>query len=284
MGHAGTEQAYRPRATGWTIFTLLGVAGWLGVTVYVAATNDNPSDATPILRTFAVAGGAFFGVVLVAAAVQLRGSTSRVSEQLYRRLAVFAVSPQTVRAARRQGLRTGHTYLAFAGLTTGLLMTVIGLGEQGPYEILFAVLFLLVLGWFGYGVVALRRAYRSAGDLLAPLGLSMVEAPMMVVGDGNRLVGRVAYRGVRHGREVSIDQTTRTVVTTVAGRCPRRSVTSAATMAAMTGQPVRAWRGVTARAGDDGVTVRRAGNGAGRWFLYDLLLAEHLLDEGHHLR
>jgi hypothetical protein len=276
MDHAAGGRADRSGAAGWTIFTLLGLGGWLGVTVYVAATNANPSDATPILRTFAVAGGAFLGSVFVVAAIQLRRGAGKLADRLYRRLALSDVPPGAARAAARQAVRTGHTYLLFAGLTTGLLMTAIGLGEQGPYEVLFAVLILLVLGWVGYGVAALRRGYSAAGELLAPLGLSIVETPVMVVGAGNRLVGGLSYRGMRHGREVTIQQTTGRAVTVVTGRFPRRSVTSASTMSAMTGQPVRMWRGVTASTGDGGVTVRREGNGAGRWFLYDLLLAECL--------
>lgn len=278
MGQIGTGGLPRPRAAGWTIFTLLGVAGWLGATVYVAATNADPSDPTPILRTFAVAGGGFLGAVLVAAALQLRNRASEGGERLYRRLAPAVVAPEILRAAGRQGARTGHVYLLLAGVTTGLLMTIIGLGEQGPYEILFAALLVIVVGWAAYALVALRRAYRGAGDLLAPLGLSIVETPAMVVGAGNRLVGRLSYQGVRHGRTVSIDQLTGTAVTAVSGRFPRRSVTSATTMAAMTGYPARVWRGVSARAGDGGVTVRRVGNGAGRWYLYDLLLAEQLAE------
>lgn len=260
----------------WAIASLLGIGGWIGVTVYVAATNDNPSDGTPVLRTFAVAGGVLIGSMLVAAAVQMRQSAVKVDERLYRRLAVVATPAAAARAAARQGARTGYLHLLFAGLTTAVMMTIIGLGEQGPYEALFAILGGLVIGWLVYLVIALRRAFRVAADLLAPLGLSIVETPGWVPAGGGRVAGRMVIEGVRHGRKVTISQTTREAVTSIEADLPQRSLTGAATMASMTGQPVRAWRGVTARTGSAGVSVRRTGNGAGRWYLYDLLLAEQL--------
>ena len=49
-------------------------------------------------------------------------------------------------------------------------------------------------------------------------------------------------------------------------------------MARLTGEPPSAWKGATLVAGLDGVTVTRTGNGAGRWCLHDLLLAETVAD------
>lgn len=276
-----TEQGPTSRAgaAGWTVFTLLGLAGWLGVTVYVAATNENPSDATPILRTFAVAGAVFFAVVFIGGALGVRRAGSRISESLYRRLAVTEVPPGAVRAAVRRTRRFGHGYLLFTGLATALMLTIIGLGEDGPYELLFAAMAVTIVGFFGYALFALRSVFKGTDELLAPLGLSMVETPGWVTsssGSGGQLVGQFSYGGIRHGRQVTISQTSRRAVTVVAGDFPRRTLTGAATMAARTGQPAKMWRGVTAQVGADGVTVRRERNGAGRWFLYDLLLAEHL--------
>ena len=60
------------------------------------------------------------------------------------------------------------------------------------------------------------------------------------------------------------------------GRFARATMTSAASMAALTGQPSRFLRRVAAEVGPDGVTVRRSGNGAARFVYHDLLLAERL--------
>jgi hypothetical protein len=38
------------------------------------------------------------------------------------------------------------------------------------------------------------------------------------------------------------------------------------------------WKGAAADVHAEGVTVSRSGNGAGRWFLHDLLLAEMVAD------
>jgi hypothetical protein len=257
----------------WTVFSLLGIGGWIGVTVYVAATNPDPSDPTPILRTFAVAGAVFFAVVLAAAAVGMRRAATVLDQALYLRLAGSGVTRETLADVARRTRRFGPVYLGYAGATTALMLTTIGLGEQGPYRILIAVLAGLVLAWLVTAAFALRSVFRGTDQVLAPLGLAVVEIPVMPAG---RLAGRLSYRGVRHGRQVTIVQTPGRSVTTVGGTLPRRSLTSATTMASMTGLPARVWRRVTAVAGGEGVTVRRSGNGAGRWLLHDLLLAEHL--------
>lgn len=37
---------------GWTVFSLVGIGAWIAATVYAAATNGDPSDASAILRTW----------------------------------------------------------------------------------------------------------------------------------------------------------------------------------------------------------------------------------------
>jgi hypothetical protein len=266
----------------WGIFTVVGIVAWLGATVFVAATNPDPSDATPILRTFAIAGGVFFGLVFAGAAWEVRHTQTDASERLYHRLAVAAVPRRAIRAAVRRTRGMQHTYLAFAAVTTGLLLTMIAFGEAGPYRELAAAMMALVMAWLIYSIVAHDRAFAVSGELLAPLGLAVTDVPgyaLRPYGGGGDLVGRLAFAGERYGRQVSVSQAPRVAATEVRGAFRSRSVTSPTTMASLTGEPARFWQDVEARAGDGRVLVRRSGNGAGRWYLYDLLLAERLADE-----
>jgi hypothetical protein len=270
------------RAAAWTTFSLLGIAAWVGATVYVAATSADPSDAGPILRTFALGGGVFIGLALIAGGWELRRSQTRASVRLYHRLALQAVSQGAIRTARRQTQDIGYVHLIFVGVTSALLFTGIAYGEDGPYRVLFGAGFGLVVIWTIYSFYALGRAYAGAGKLLTPLGLTVTTIPTWRPrwsGGGGDLGGRLTIDGERHGRRVRIEQAGGVSVTTVSGRYGQQSVSSADTMASMTGEPARHWRRVRARSGRDGVEVHRTGNGAGRWYLYDLLLAEHLASQ-----
>ena len=97
----------------------------------------------------------------------------------------------------------------------------------------------------------------------------------MLVGGGH-LAGALTYEGVRHGRTVTITQTTTEATTHVSGAAPPRAEVPVEQMVASTGEPFRCWKQVTATAGPEGVLIVRSGNGAGRWFLHDLALAEAL--------
>ena len=188
-----------------------------------------------------------------------------------------AGSGPALRAAARGTRGTQSGYLLFAGVTSALLLAAIGWGEAGPYRELFFALLVLVLLWLGYSLLAWRRGFGSAATLLAPLGLALTEIPQPVGGSGG-LAGELRFAGHRRGRPVSVRQAGALAVTELRGGFQPRSVTSPATLASMTGEPARCWRDVAAQAGPEAVGVRRTGNGAGRWFLYDLLLAERLAE------
>lgn len=262
---------------GWAVFSLVGVAGWIGATVVAAVNAEDPSDPEPILRTFALAGGVFFGLILGAAALQVRRSGSRVNERLYRRLALGEVPPRVLRAAVRGARRVGYVYLLFAAMTTFLALAAIGLGPDGPTAALYYAAGVLVLGWLVYMVYALSRSYQGSNDVLAPLGLAIATLPTWVpTSGGGVLAGALSFSGERHGRAVAIAQRTRTALTTVQGEFAKRKLTSPDSMAAVTGEPARFYRRVEAKVGRDGVSVRRSGNSAGRYMFHDLLLAECL--------
>jgi hypothetical protein len=187
------------RSARWTAGTLLGLAAWIGATVLVAATGEDPSDATPILRTFALGGGLFFAAVLTAAAWEIRSWHAGATTRLYRRLALRDVPARTIRAAVRRTTGTAYVYLLFAGVTTGLLLAAVAGGESGPYRVLFATGFGLVLVWAGYSVFARVRTTGATGDLLAPLGLAVTGVPTWRArgygGGGDRGAGPVLAPG-----------------------------------------------------------------------------------------
>lgn len=273
------------RASGlaWTAGSLVGIAAWLGATVLAAATNPDPSDPAPILRTFAVGGGIFIGIVLVAAGLDARRRAARVSTSLYARLVVGDLPPGAVRAAIR-GARSGlSAYLVLTGLTTGLMLAAVGLGQDGPTALLLYVALGLVVVWLGVMVRSLAHAYRAADGVLAPLGLALTALPSWapaLLGSPRTLHGPLGIGGERHGRAVSILQRPAMAVTVVEGRFARSTMSSAAAMSALTGEPPRFFRRVEAEVGPRQVTVRRTGNGAGRHMFHDLLLAEALATRG----
>src|ERR671917_553663 len=63
---------------GWLIFTVVGLALWIGATVAVTVVNDDPSDPDPMLKAFVIGAGCFFGAMFGAALFQQvrRESTS----------------------------------------------------------------------------------------------------------------------------------------------------------------------------------------------------------------
>jgi hypothetical protein len=193
----------------WTAWSIVGIAAWVVATVLVAATNDDPSDATPILRTFALGGGMFFAVTFAAAARSMRRRTTNVDVRLLERLAVTPVEPRAVYRAVRRTRRIGSIYVIFGAVTTGLALTAIGLGEDGPTELLLGIAFALVIVWAAVAVWAMRTLYRGSGALLAPLGLSVTRAPTWLArpSGGGQLLGDVAPRRPpargAHGRSLS---------------------------------------------------------------------------------
>jgi hypothetical protein len=208
----------------WMVLSVGGLIAWVGATIVVAATGDDPSDATPVLRAHAVGGALYFGALLAAAGVQVHRRGTHAGRRLYQRLALAPVPPATLRAATR-GTRSDH--------------------------------------------------------VLAPLGLAVTTLPSWrppPFSAGGSLVGELGFAGERHGREVSIAHRPKLAVTSIRGRFVPRTMSSATTMAALTGEPPSAFRRVEVRVASDSVTVRRTGNGAGRHIYRDLLLAEHLAD------
>jgi hypothetical protein len=273
------EEALRRTNRAWMAFSIIGIGCWIGMTVLVAVLHDDPTDATPVLRTFAIGGALFFGTMFGAAALQVRRSQGAATDALYLRLADGEVPAATRRAVARSTRSIVSVYLLFGAVTTGLMLLGIGLADDRIMRSLMTVAVALVIGWAAYSGWAISRAYRATDDLFAPLGLRITETPTYVAHPlvaGGHLAGALTYEGVRAGRTVTITQTPKQATTHVSGAAPPRPAVPVEQMVASTGEPYRCWKQVTATAGPDGVLVERSGNGAGRWFLHDLALAEAL--------
>jgi hypothetical protein len=273
------DEALRRTSRAWTAFSILGIGGWIGLTVLVAVRHDDPTDATPVLRTFAIGGGIFFGALFGAAALQIRRSQGAATDALYVRLAGGDVPAATRRSVARTTRSIASVYLVFGAVTTGLVLLGIGLANERIAQVLLTVAVGLVILWAAYSSWALTRTYRATDDLFAPLGLRITETPTYLpnaLAGGGHLAGALTYEGVRHGRTVTITQTATEAITRVSGAAAPRADVPVEQMVASTGEPHRCWNQVAATAGVEGVLVRRSGHGAGRWFLHDLALAEAL--------
>jgi hypothetical protein len=247
----------RTASRAWTAFCLAGIALWIGVTVAVAAINDDPSDGRPVLLAFAGGGAAFFGVVFAVAWWQTR---PRSSPELDALVAELSLDPQLApRSARAIGgmRRTARAYIALGALVTALGLAAIvqeGLEVGNPRTILFVMVGIVVI-WAAAVPFVLRQANAASRAVLTPLGLSQ---------NGATLVGD------RHGRGVSVTISPRGSVTRVKDAGEPRVP---ADLAAYAGRGE--WDGVSVDYEREAITVRREGHAGASW-LWDLWLAERL--------
>jgi hypothetical protein len=269
------------RRLGWALFAALGIGAWMGATVFVSVTNDNPSDSGPVGRTFAIGGAIFFAALVAGTLLDRRRYTKPVDESLYRKLALSRAPAGATRDAMRHTIRVSNVYLLFGGLMTALVLGAIGLGEDGPQAVLMYGA-LGVAGVLGvYMLFAMGTAFRQGGEWLKPLGLAVTEIPSYAPrpSGGGMMIGRLAYRGRRHGRKVEIAQTSNSALTRIEGSFCAQTIDDPDRIAALAGEP-GPWRRVRVEAGPGGVTVERRGNGAGRYLLQDLWLAERVAGRG----
>lgn len=260
----------------WTAFVVVGLAGWIGATVAVAARQD-PGQADDAARTAFVIGGAvFFGVMFGAAALQMRRIQRRTTSGLYERLALRPLAPGTLSRATNGLFSIGYVYVAFGVVVTTIGLIAIGVGDDTGRIIRFVIPILAI--WTVYTVYAMRKAFRASDDIMSPLGLQLTGVPSYrysILADRAWMTGAMTYAGERHGRQVSITQTPKQAVTVVAGEVGRRKPPATPKqMADLTGESIRQWRNVEVSVEDGAVIVVRRRNGAGGWFLHDLLLAE----------
>jgi hypothetical protein len=141
---------------------------------------------------------------------------------------------------------------------------------------------------------------RSSGDAyLAPLGLALTRVPRLkadligLMGGGQKLIpdGPAIVEGERYGRLVHIETIDKHSLTVVQAEVPEFKVQSnegklvpdkgapeGVVKALKSLRKAKRWRGIVVYAGPEGIAIQRQSKGTNMW-LYDLWLAEYLLDE-----
>lgn len=260
----------------WPTACLAAIAGWVAITLIGAYVW--PGGEPGGRYAFAVYGAVFFGSLFGYALWTTRRMQIRARSELYERLALMPVPPDTLRASTEGMYRIGYVYFAAGMIVTGLGLAAI-VASGTPWEArLIQVAIGIVLLWFAYMLFALRAATRISDVLFAPLGLTLVAMPSYRVSlfhGISTMEGTVTYGGSRRGRDVSIVIGIGTLGTVVSGPAGTSSVPRTPDqMASLTGEKPSHWRNVTVAIADGNVVVERTGPDCGRWFLHDLLLAE----------
>jgi hypothetical protein len=134
---------------------------------------------------------------------------------------------------------------------------------------------------------------------LAPLGLALTRVPRLeadrigLIGGGQKLIpdGPAIVEGERYGRLVHIETIDKHCLTVVQAEVPEFKLQSnegklvpdkgapeALVKALKSLRKAKRWRGIVVYAAPEGIAVQRQSRGINMW-LYDLWLAEYLLDE-----
>jgi hypothetical protein len=156
-----------------------------------------------------------------------------------------------------------------------------------------ALLFVATPILAGWGAKGASEAY------LAPLGLAVTRTPGLEadligpIGGGQKLIpdGPAIVEGNRYERLVHIETMDKQSLTVVQARLPAFQAHStegklvpdegapeAVVTALRSLRKAKRWRGIVVHAGPEGMAVQRQSKGSNMW-LYDLWLAEYLLDE-----
>lgn len=248
---------------GWAVFSLAGIALWIGITVLVAVLNDDPSDGRPVALAFAGGGAAFFGAMFGIAWRQTRPRSDPRLDGLIAELSLDPVA--TPGGARAIGgmRRTARAYIALGAVVTALGLAAIvqeGLEIGDPRATLIATV-VIVIAWAAAVPLVLRRARDASVAVLGPLGLEQRGA---------------SIAGERFGRHVSIALGPRGSVVRVASEREPEPLHGADAILAYAGRgEVGTWDGVDVGFERGSITVRRGGVGGALW-LWDLWLAEKL--------
>jgi hypothetical protein len=248
---------------GWAVFSLVGIALWIGVTVGVAILNDDPSDGRPVLLAFAVGGTAFFATVFGLAWWQTRPRSDPELDALATELSLAPIAGPANAVAIGAMRRTARVYILLGALVTALGLAAIVQEAVGAGSVRATLIALLaiVVAWAAAVPIVLRRARAASRAVLAPLGLEQTGATLT---------------GERHDRPVSIAIGPRGSVTRVESPTEPPPLEGATAIAAWAGRgEERTWDGVAVSYQRGAITVRRDGHEGAAW-LWDLWLAERL--------
>lgn len=249
----------------WRVYSLIGIALWIGATVYAGTQAEGPDGHRPILLTFAGGGALFFGIIFAVSWWQMK---PRSLPELDAVLAELALTPLggSASTAAITGSRIGRLYVALGAITTGLGMAAIaqeGL-EVGNAALTIQVMVGIVVVWALAVPFVLMRVNTTWAEVLAPLGLER--------GSGASVTGE------RHGREVTIEFGPAGSITRLKNATARELSLSGDEILAYCGRgDAETWRNVKATSKKGTITVRREASTHNRpaW-LWDLWLAERL--------
>lgn len=264
-------------STAWRILPIAGLVVWIGAVIAVGARSATPQDGSAVTTAFVLGGSIYFSLLFAGAAVSMRRAQRRARHDLFDRLVIVPVEPGELRRATRPLYTIGYVYVAFGAIVTGCGLAAVAVGTDAAGPVL-NVMVAIVVAWAVFASYAIVRAWGSTTVVVRPLGLELTGVPELHVSlfsDRTWMTGAVSYDGMRHGRAVSIIQSPNVAATVVGGAAGNGPVPrTPPEMAALTGEPARQWRRVEVRREGDTVIVTRRANGAGAWFLHDLLLAE----------
>lgn len=219
----------------------------------------------------------------------------------------MAVNGGDVEAFIKNARRANRPVLVWYGIINLLAIWILGpmvLGSLGVFDLapwvwlvgIFVGIALLLVstpllaGWSGKGA---QDAH------LTPLGLALTRMPalrpdaMRHMAGGQSLIpdGPAVVEGERYGRLVHIETIGKHSLTVLQATLPEFEVRSndgklvpdegapeAVVKALKSLRKAKRWRGISARAGAEGIAVQRESKGTNMW-LYDLWLAEYLVGE-----
>lgn len=270
----------------WRMYLPVGWLGlWIGSVVLVSLLQ--PPDVEAVVERMLLWGWVGLWCLIFGLWYADIRRGGRPAKALYARLALTPPSRGAIAVAGGGYIRVA--YLAFCIVVVGfatVLFLVTDEAMQGQ-PLLAMAGFVVVVG-MPMMVWALRSSYRDMAAMLAPLGLAVTQTPELVMVPGlfgarNRVLlqGAQVFAGERHGRIVGMVQKPDLAVTSVLATeggalwsDPPSAPATVEQMAELTGEPAASFAKVTVTTIAAGVQVERRGNGAGRHFLTDLLLAE----------
>jgi len=186
----------------------------------------------------------------------------------------------------------GPFVLGYLGVVNEKASELLGfwLAGMGVWIVLQLFATPILVGWGGKSA---EQAH------LAPLGLAVARTPTLkpdliaVISGGQKLIpdGPAIVEGERYGRLVHIETIDKQSLTVLQARAPEFEVQSndgklvpnegapeAVVKALKSLRKAKRWQGIVVYAGPEGIAVQRRSTGMNMW-LYDLWLAEYLLDE-----
>ena len=265
---------------------------WVAAVVIVSALQ--PPNVEDVVRKMLLWGWiALWCVIFGLWYAHLRVHEHSSARGLYARLTLTPPSGSVVALAG--GFAVRKAYLAFCFVIVGFATVLIWFADpEAQRGVLLAItLFTAVFG-LSMAAWALRSSNRRAQKLVVPLGLALTRTPELMLLPSMAsarmpvvMQGAQVFAGTRHGRLVRIAHLPDLAVTSVIAAqgetlwpTPPIAPETASRMAEMTGELASSFANVSVTTNTEGVRVERRGNGAGRHFLHDLLLAEIVADTG----